>query len=80
MTTTCACITTLHSIAVRQNRINEKEETSASTHIYNTGKHIVREATAAEMARIEIKTNRVKRHEEQRIRWVEEGGRCTVNR
>ncbi len=45
--------------AVRQNRINEKEETSASAHIY-TGKHIAREATAAERARIEIKTNRVK--------------------
>jgi hypothetical protein len=34
MTTTCACTTTLHSIAVRQNRINEKEETSASAHIH----------------------------------------------
>jgi len=55
----CACTTTLHSIAVRQNRINEKEETSASAHIY-TSKHIAREATAAERARIEIKTDRVK--------------------
>ena len=58
-TTTAACTTTLHFLAVRQNGINEKKETSASAHIH-ADKHIAYEAMSAERARIEIKTNRGK--------------------